>query len=185
MAAACTICAHDLRSKIDLALASGIGVKFVATRFKISRFALYRHQKAHLPPEIRALLAAKVLQRENASRAVLLEEGAGIAGGLKAIRDPLFTLFQVAIENGDWKAASTLARRLMESLEFTAKLTGELLPHATNNITNIVVSSDYQKLRSDLLAALAHHPQARRDVAALFRRVGGEAAATIEHDAAA
>jgi hypothetical protein len=115
---------------------------------------------------------------------VLLEEGASIVDGLRPLRGALYHLFLSATESGDWKAATSISARIHESFQLSAKLTGELLPHATTNITNIVLSPDYQRLRSELLRALVRHPDAHRDVVAIFQRVGNEAATMIEHDAA-
>jgi hypothetical protein len=180
----CTICKHPSRPQIDLALASGVGSKFVAQRFRVSRHAVYRHARSHLTPEVRAAIATKLLQREGDIRKVLLEEGASIVDGLRPLRGALYHLFLSATESGDWKAATSISARIHESFQLSAKLTGELLPHATTNITNIVLSPDYQRLRSELLRALVRHPDAHRDVVAIFQRVGNEAATMIEHDAA-
>ena len=79
---------------------------------------------------MRAALATKLLQREGDTRRILLEEGAGVTEALKAIRGPLFGLFLAAVDTGDNKAASALSGRLHENLALTAKLTGELVPHA-------------------------------------------------------
>ena len=49
---------------------------------------------------------------------------------LRAIRGPRFGLFLAAVDTGDNKAAPTLSGRLHENLVRTAKLTGELVPHA-------------------------------------------------------
>src|SRR5262249_51205602 len=126
----CTICKYPARPQIDLALASGVGAKFVAKRYDCSRHALYRHQRSHLASEVRAALATKLLQREGDTRKILLEEGASVVEALKAVRRPLFSMFLVAIDGGDWKAASSLSARIHESLSLSAKLTGELMPHA-------------------------------------------------------
>jgi hypothetical protein len=176
----CTICKHPARPQIDLALATGIGTKTVAQRFHSSRHAIYRHQKSHLTPEIRAALATKLLQREGDVRKILLEEGACVVDALRAVRGPLFSAFLIAIDGGDWKAASSLSARIHESLSLSAKLTGELIPHAGVSITNVLLSPDFQRLRSELLRALIRHPDAHRDVVAIFRRAGEDAAAVID-----
>jgi hypothetical protein len=176
----CTICRHPARPQIDLALATGIGAKTVAQRFRASRHAIYRHAKSHLTPEIRAALATKLLQREGDIRKILLEEGASVVEALKAVRGPLFSAFLVAIDGGDTRAAAALSGRIHESLSLTAKLTGELLPHAGVSITNVLLSPDFQRLRSELLQVLIRHPEAHRDVAEIFRRAGLRAAAEME-----
>jgi hypothetical protein len=175
----CTICNHPARPHIDLALATGVAKSAIAQRFRVSADAAWRHGRAHLTTEIRAALATKVLQREGDMRRILLEEGAGVVEALKAVRGPLFGLFLVAIDAGDAKAAAALSGRLHESLSLSAKLTGELIPHAGVSITNVLLSPDFQRLRSELLRALVKHPDAHRDVVAIFRRAGEEAAAAI------
>ena len=160
-----------------LAIATGISRRLIAARFKVSADAAWRHGREHLTPEIRAALATKVLAREGDMRRILLEEGTGIVEGLKAIRGPLFGMFLTAIDLGDAKAATAISGRLHESLSLTAKLTGELVPHAGVSITNILLSPDFMRLRAaELLRVLARYPEARDEVVAVFRQAGQRAA---------
>jgi hypothetical protein len=175
----CTICNHPARPQIDLAIATGLSKRAVAERFGVSRDAVWRHAQAHLTAEMRAALATKLLQREGDTRRILLEEGAGVTEALKAIRGPLFGLFLAAVDVGDNKAAAAISGRLHESLALAAKLTGELVPHAGVLVTNILLSPDFQRLRTELMHALERHPEAREEVAAVFRRAGLQAAAEM------
>jgi len=170
----CTICNHPARPQIDLAIATGLAKRAVAARFAVSRDAVWRHAQAHLTAEMRAALATKLLQREGDTRRILLEEVACVTEALKAIRGPLFSLYLVAVDTGDSKAAAAL--RLHENLALIAKLTGELVPHASTNITNILLSPDFQRLRTELIRVLARYPEARAEVAAVFRQAGLQAA---------
>jgi len=172
----CTICNHPARPQIDLAIATGLSKRAVAARFVVSRDAVWRHAQAHLSAEMRAALATKLLQREGDTRRILLEEGAGVTEALKAIRGPLFALFLAAVDTGDSKAAAALSGRLHENLALIAKLTGELVPHASTNITNILLSPHFQRLRAELIRVLARYPEARAEVAAVFRQAGLQAA---------
>ena len=176
----CTICNHPARPQIDLAIATGLSKRAVAERFGVSRDAVWRHAQAHLTAEMRAALATKLLQREGDTRRILLEEGAGVTEALKAIRGPLFGLFLAAIDTGDSKAAVALAGRLHENLALVAKLTGELVPHAGTSITTILLSPDFQRLRAELIGALAHYPEAQAEVTAVFRQAGLRAAAEMD-----
>ena len=175
----CTICNHPARPQIDLAIATGLAKRAVATRFGVSRDAVWRHAQAHLSAEMRAALATKLLQREGDTRRMLLEEGAGVSEALKAIRGPLFRSFLAAVDNGDTKAAAALSGRLHENLAFVAKLTGELVPHAGTTITNVLLSPDFQRLRTELIRVLARYPEARAEVAAVFRQAGLRAASEM------
>ena len=172
----CTICNHPARPQIDLAIATGLSKQAVAQRFRVSRDAVWRHAQAHLTAEMRAALATKLLQREGDMRRILLEEGTGVVEALKAIRGPLFGLFLVAVDTGDSKAAAALAARLHESIALSAKVTGELVPHAGTSITNILLSPDFQRLRGELIRVLARYPEAQAEVAAVFRQAGLRAA---------
>jgi hypothetical protein len=175
----CTICQHPQRPNIDLAIATGISRRLIAARFKVSADAAWRHGRAYLTPEIRAALATKVLAREGDMRRILLEEGTGVVEVLKAIRGPLFGMFLAAVDLGDAKAATALSGRLHESLSLTAKLTGELVPHTGVSITNVLLSPDFMRLRAELLCVLARYPEAREEVAAVFRRAGLQAATEV------
>src|SRR5215470_818396 len=172
----CTICNHPARPQIDLAIATGLSKRAVAERFGVSRDAVWRHAQAHLSAEMRAALATKLLQREGDTLRILLEEGAGVTEALKAIRGPLFCLFLAAVDTGDTKAAAALSGRLHENLALIAKLTGELVPHAGTTITNVFLSPDFQRLRAELIRVLARYPEARAEVAAVFRHARVQAA---------
>jgi hypothetical protein len=165
----CTVFVHPQRPAIDLAIATGCSKRQIGARFKVSTDAAWRHGKAHLTPEMRAALATKIL----------LEEGAGIVDALKAVRAPLFSLFLAAVDVADGKTAANLAGRLHESLALSAKVTGELTPHAAVTITNVLLSPDFMRLRAELLRVLGRHPEARAEVAAVFRNAGERAAAEI------
>ena len=172
----CTICNHSARPQIDLAIATGLSKRAIAERFRVSRDAVWRHARAHLTAEMRAALTTKLLQRDGDTRRILLEEGAGVTEALKAIRGPLFGLFLAAVDTGDNKAAAALSGRLHENLALVAKLTGELVPHAGTSITNVLLSPDFQRLRTELIRVLAHYPEAQAQVAAVFRQAGVRAA---------
>ena len=175
----CTICNHSARPQIDLAIATGLSKRALAERFRVSRDAVWRHARAHLTAEMRAALTTKLLQRDGDTRRILLEEGAGVTEALNAIRGPLFGLFLAAVDTGDNKAAAALSGRLHENLALVAKLTGELVPHAGTSITNVLLSPDFQRLRTELIRVLAHYPEAQAQVAAVFRRAGVRAAVEI------
>ena len=177
--ARCSICKHPQRPNIDLAIATGVSRRMIAQRYKVGPDSVWRHGREHLTDEMRAALATKVLQRDGDMRRILLEEGTGVVEALKAIRGPLFGMFLVAVDCGDAKAATAVSGRLHKSLQLSAKLTGELIPNAGTTITNIVLSADYQRLRAELLRVLQRFPEARAEIAAVFRRHGEIAAAEM------
>jgi hypothetical protein len=163
----------------DLAIACGVSKRLISARHKISLAAVHRHAATHLTPEVRAALATKILAREGDMRRVLLEEGTSVVEALKAVRGPLFGLFLAAVDVGDGKVAGNLAGRLHESLSLSAKLTGELVPHTSISTVNVLLSADFMRLRAELLHVLARYPEARAEVAAVFRTAGERAAAEM------
>lgn len=175
----CTVCAHPDRAAIDIALASGIAARAIATKHNLNRQSVWRHGRQHLTAELKAALSLKLLRREGSARQVVLEEGANTLEILKSIRAILFTRFLSATDNGDDRAAASLSGRLLESLQISARLTGELAPAAGTTIQNIVLSPDYQRLRTELLRVLSCFPEAREAVAAVFRGAGEQAAAEM------
>lgn len=158
----------------------GLGKRQVAARFRVSKDAAFRHAQNHLPPELKAALALKLVRKEGDVRAVLLEEGSNAVEALRAVRGPLFGMFLAAVDVNDTRAAAALSGRIVETISLGARLTGELMPAAGTTIQNIVVSADYIRLRSDLLAALRPFPEAARAVAEAFRRTGERAAVEMQ-----
>ena len=170
----CTICQHPQRPNIDLAIATGISRRLIAVRFKVSADAAWRHGRAHPRDPRRAG-----------------DEGAGARGRhapdfargrdwrcRSAEGDPRPPVRHVPGGRRSWRRESGDGdfRTLHESLSLTAKLTGELVPHTGVSITNVLLSPDFMRLRAELLRVLARYPEAREEVAAVFRRVGLQAA---------
>src|SRR3712207_1590065 len=45
----CTVCSHDLRREIDVAIVHGGGNRRIATRYGLSEAAVRRHRASHIP----------------------------------------------------------------------------------------------------------------------------------------
>jgi hypothetical protein len=54
----CTVCSHREHAAIDLGLARGVSVRALAKRYRLGSDSIYRHSRAHLPPQLRATLIA-------------------------------------------------------------------------------------------------------------------------------
>jgi hypothetical protein len=168
----CSVCRHENRAAIDLALAGGIAAQAIAKRHGLGRQSVWRHGREHLSSELKAALSLKLLRREGSARQVVLEEGANTLEILKSIRALLFTRFLSAVDSGDDRAVVSLSGRLLESLQISAKLTGELVPAANVNVTTIVLQPGFQEFRAQLLAILRQYPDAARAVSDAFRGLG-------------
>jgi hypothetical protein len=173
----CTVCQHRELSGIDLALARGVSIRALAKRYQLHRDAIYRHQKNHLPPQMRAkLIAGPDLSidldklRETESQSLL--------ANLVALRGRLFSALDVGEEHGDSNMVARIAAQLHHNLEITGKLLGDLsVGHTTVN--NVLIQPAYVEMRIDLVDALRPFPEAARAVAAVLHRNESKAAAAI------
>jgi hypothetical protein len=161
-------------------LARGVSVRALAKRYQINRFALYRHQRNHLPPQLRAkLLTGPDLDidldrlRENESQSLL--------ANLIAIRRRLFVGLDVAEESNDGNMLSRVAGQLHNNLEITARLVGSLASGHTT-VNNVLILPAYIEMRVELVRALAPFPEARQAVAAVLHQIESKAAADTAAD---
>jgi hypothetical protein len=170
----CTICAHREHAAIDLALVRGVAVRALARRYKVGSDSIYRHAKAHLPPQLRAALLAGPDTDIDLDK-LRDTESQSLLANLISIRRRLFASLDVAEEFGDGTMISRVAGQLHHNLEITGKLLGDLSVGGTT-ITNVLVMPAYVEMRVELVRALQPYPEARQAVAAVLH--------TIEHRAA-
>jgi hypothetical protein len=178
----CKTCQHRDRAAIDLALARGISIPALAKRFDVSSDSLFRHNRSHLPPQLRAKLLAGAPDLGSMDLDALREtEGQSLLAHLVAIRGRLFGSLDFAEEHGDIHAVPRITSQLHQNLELTGKLVGSLgIGHTTVN--NVLVLPQYVELRVDLINALRPFPDAAKAVAAVLHRLESKAAADIAAD---
>ena len=103
-------------------------------------------------------------------------ESEGLLGNLVAQRARLQVLSEMAFEEHELHAATSIERAVTHSLELTSKLLGMLVTRTHTTSTSVLVSADYLKLRQTIISALRPFPEAARAV--------GVALAELELDAA-
>lgn len=157
MARTCSICSHPQRSAIDRALVAGTSYRDIAGQFRVSRSALERHKDGHLP--------AKLVK---AAEAHELAEADGLLGEVKALQTRAVAILDKAEKAGELRAACSAIREARGCLELQAKLLGELDERPQ---INVLVSPDWQRLRSIILEALEPFGEARLAVAAALGKV--------------
>ncbi|MBR1156584.1 hypothetical protein [Bradyrhizobium sp. JYMT SZCCT0428] len=177
----CLTCSHRERAGIDLALARGVSVRALASRYKLSRDTLYRHAKQHLPAQLRAsLIAGPDLSidldklRETESQSLL--------ANLVNLRGRLFSALDVGEENGDANMVARVAGQLHHNLEITGKLLGDLSTGGSTTINNVLVLPAYVQMRVSLVDALRPFPEAARAVASVLHTIEHQAAEAITAD---
>jgi hypothetical protein len=176
----CNCCRHRELAGINLALARGVSVRALAIRYRVTRDSLYRHQKNHLPPQLRAqLLSGPDLSidldrlRETESQSLL--------ANLVNLRGRLFSSLDVAEEAGDGNMLARVAGQLHTNLDITARLVGSL-SNGHTTINNVLIMPAYVELRVSLVNALRPFPEAARAVAETLHIIEHKAAEAIKAD---
>jgi hypothetical protein len=185
----CNVCKHRDLAAIDLALARGISVLALSKRFDVSRDSLYRHAKAHLPPQLRAQLISAAPDLGSVDLDKLREtEGQSLLSHLVAIRGRLFGSLDFSEEHGDSNMVARITSQLHQNLELTGKLLGTLGTGNTVVNNNLLVASEsYVQMRVALMRALRPFPEAAQAVAQVLHQIEHQVAEVVprvEHKAA-
>lgn len=172
----CTICVHEQRHRIELALVSGASRQAIGRKFGVSPHAAWRHGVRHITPERRAQLVAGPLKlHELADKAA--EAELSLQQYLSMLRSSLFEQYLQAVEVGDRPGFTLIAGRLAEILRLEGQVNGEI-SKATNVITtNVAILSSpvMADLRTMLIERLAPFPAARAAVVAGLRELSARA----------
>ena len=169
----CTICDHPQRALIEMGLARKVPGRALARKFGVSEAAISRHRKNHMPPQLMAALMAGAKPTEIDLEELRKSESEGLLQHMVAQRGRLYRLADEAREMGDVRGAVQAERAITDTLEFGAKLLGELVSHSSITTNTLIVSPEYAQLRSALVRALGPYPDARRAVAKVLRDVEG------------
>src|SRR6267143_1149391 len=154
----CHCCRHRELAGINLALARGVSVRALASRYGLSIDSLFRHRQNHLPPQLRASLIA------GPDLAIDLDklretESQSLLANLVNLRGRLFSALDVGEEHGDANMVARIAGQLHNNLELTGKLLGDLTSGSTT-ITNVLIQPQYVDMRVSLVNALRPFPEA-------------------------
>ena len=147
MPRSCTVCTHEARAEIDLALVAGETFRHIAARFDTSTGALQRHKADHLP-----LKLAKAQEAEEVAQAD------DLLSQVRGLQARALTILDRAEEAGELRTALSAIREVRGNLELLAKLLGELDERPQ---VNILVSPEWLELRAVIVGALEPHPAAR------------------------
>ena len=153
----CTVCEHEKVEEINRLLLEGVSLRDIAGQYSISKTALHRHKKDHLP----AKLVKAQEAREIAKADSLLDQ-------VTELRDKALSILDKAEQAGDLRTALQGVREAKGCLELLARLQGELQEQAT---VNILINPQWLSLRTVILEALDRYPEARQAVARALREV--------------
>lgn len=145
MTRSCTICLHEQRASIDMALVEGSPFRHIAAQFGTSTAALQRH-KEHMPKELaRAQQAQEVAQADD------------LLGQVRALRNKAISLLAKAEQAGDYGTALRGVREARACVELLLEVEGELDRRPQYNI---LVSPEWHTIRDVLVRTLQPYPTA-------------------------
>jgi len=121
---------------------------------------MMRHKAEHLLPEL-----VKARQAEEVTQAT------DLLAMVTARDERAMALLDKAEASGDLRAAGSLLRVSLVSLELLAKLRGEIDERA---VVNLVLAPQWVSFRATLLQALWAYPEARQAAAAALASVEGD-----------
>ncbi len=150
MPRACTICGHAARTEIDRALAGGASNRSLASLYDVSEAAVRRHAGKHLP--------AKLVLAEKAAEVAEADDLLSQVQGLQA---RTLAILEAAEASREHRTALSAIREARSNLELLAKLLGELDDRPQ---VNVLISTEWLRLRTTIITALERHPQARESV---------------------
>ncbi len=147
----CAVCRHKDLTKIDAALVGGEPVLKLARRVNLKTDALYRHQAIHLP---QTLLKANDI--EQVARADDLLEL------LKKLIRYANEYMKKAAEKEDYRTSLAGIREQTRIIALLAELDGRITRAPQ---FNVLMSSEWVKIRTISMKALEPYPEARRALA--------------------
>ena len=153
----CTVCEHEKVEEINRLLLEGVSLRDIAGQYSISKTALHRHKKDHLPAKLVKAREA----REIAKADSLLDQ-------VTELRDKALSILTKAEKAGDLRTALQGIKEARGCLELLARLQGELQEQAT---VNILINPQWLSLRTVILEALDRYPEARLRLAEALREV--------------
>jgi hypothetical protein len=156
----CTICTHPDHQAIDQALVEGQSFRTIAHQWGVSIDALKRHKRDHLPQTL-----------AQAHQAAQVANGDDLLGRIETLQQKTLAILSKAESNGDHTLALRAIAEARRNLELLAELTHEL---NRNPQVNVLLSPDWVRLRSLILAALLPYPEARQRVAVALLEAGDE-----------
>jgi len=160
----CTICTHDERQDIDVALVRRVSYRDIAGQFHVGKSALQRHAQEHIP----ALLV-------EAYKAQELADAESLATELATEKRDVQRLKKRAEEAEDYRTALLAVDKALKALELQAKVEQLIASEPTTAVTIALVEHpDYRRLEEALFNALASHNEARFAVADALSEIQGE-----------
>jgi hypothetical protein len=175
----CAVCRHTERPRIEALRCAGVSLDRISEQFDLHRDAIWRHMERHVSDERKAsyLVGAGKLAK---LAEVAAEESEAVIDWLRVQRGMLFNQFERLANEGDHGGMAVMSAQLTAVLKEVAKVTGQVSMIANSTVINVqnnvavLNSAPFADLQAGLLRVCAAHPDARRDIIALFRELDGK-----------
>lgn len=132
---------------VDKALVANEPYRSVAKTFGVSAPSVLRHKKHHLSSSlVRAQKAKEAASADN------------LLADICKLKSRAERILKHAEEEQDHRIALSAIRELRSTIELLARISGELRDTAT---VNVLITPEYQSLRTTIIQTLAPYPEAR------------------------
>jgi hypothetical protein len=156
MARKCTICSNENKNEINIAIVQGCSFRIIANQYSVSKAAIQRHAKNHLPSHI--------VQSEKANE---LKEAESIIDSIFRLETSSIRIQEQAEEQNDLKSALMAIREQARLIELRAKLLGKITSQEGSRTTiNRIEKVDVKALLLD--------PNSRAAIELLASKTGGQ-----------
>jgi hypothetical protein len=146
----CTVCAHPEHHAINVALVNRDPYRNITQRYGVSKYALTRHTKEHLP---KLLLKAK--------DAVEVAEADDLLSRLEALQSRTLAVLEAVEGTENYSIALAAIREARSNLELIGRLTKELESAPT---LNLYLNPQWLELRALIVRAIEPFPDARASI---------------------
>lgn len=166
----CKVCAHDRRPEVELRLANGTPIRTIAASYGLTKDALYRHRRNHMPAELMQQLQANGRRMSPADLDNLKRtESEGLLQNLVHERARQQRIADKAELLDDYANATRASVAALKSSELIAKLLGDI---KTGTVTqNILVAPEFHAFRTAVIQSLRAFPEAKQAVLLSMQRL--------------
>jgi hypothetical protein len=175
----CSICIHDKRAAMEVGIVAGVSHTVLAGRFGVGHDAVSRHARNHLTPTQRAAIMAQRAPSDIDLDKLREDEGTGLLANVQRQRARLQQISEVALECGDTRGAVAAESTIISNMTLTARLVGQLVQVHDVRHVHVLLSEDYIRVRTAIVAALRPHPAAALAVSRALASLEAEGAAAV------
>jgi hypothetical protein len=154
----CTICGHAQRHDIEVALVRRDSYRTIARRFSVSKDALGRHAREHLPEAL--------VRAQEAKEAVRADD---LLSQVRELQSRTLSILEEAHDSGEHRTALAAIGQARANLELQARLLQLIKEGPT---INVLLSTEWVELRAVIISALEPYEAARSAVLGALEGAG-------------